>query len=376
MHISPEKRKKRQNILSAIIHFTCIAIIVFLPEVVMSIGDTHRTNLPTGVYAKSILFIAVYYINYFFIVDKCFNSKHTSSKFILYNSIILIISLAITYFVWKCNAADKPITEYSAPHPMAPPPHHAHEVPHAPEVQPGDIRFMARTLSLFLRDAVMIILAMSLSMTIKLSSKWIKEKEHQQMLISAQREEELNSLKSQLNPHFLFNSLNSIYALIDVSPQRAKESVHELSHMLRYVLYETSSEVELKSELKFIKDYITLMKIRLGNKIPINVTLDVGDNPNLKIAPLIFITIIENVFKHGNTGNSEHQIDVSITTKNGVVSCSTFNHYNNNVLTNGNGIGLKNLKKRLNLIYGEKATLIINKTKDSFSVDLKIDLNK
>lgn len=371
MHIYIEQRKIKQNILSAVIHFICIAIIIFLPEVVMKIGDPARSNLPLGVYARCVLFIVVYYINYFFIVDKCFNSKYSTWKFLLYNFIILIISLTVLYIVWKYNAADKPIKEYTAPHPMAPPASFFDDS----SIFPGDIRYFARTLSLFLRDGVMIILAMFLSLAIKLSKKWVKDKEHRQKQLTIQREDELNNLKNQLNPHFLFNTLNSIYALIDISPNKAKKSVHELSHMLRYVLYETPSDVELKSELNFIKDYINLMKVRFGSKIPINVTLDAGDNSSLKIAPLLFITLIENVFKHGNTGNSEHRIDVSITAKDGIVSCSTFNNYNN-ISTKENGIGLNNLKKRLNLIYGEKATLIIDKTKDTFSVDLKIDLNK
>ncbi len=370
-NIISDSNKRGQKYLSTMIHFLCIAIIVFLPEVVMNIGDPYSSTLPANVFAKSILFIVVYYINYFFIIDKCFNAKHSTLIFSISNIIILITSLIIIYIVWDYKESSEPMHEYLPPHPLAP----TTTDTDSATIFPGDTRFIARALSLFLRDGVMIIMAMSLALAVKLSSKWIAEKEHRQMLITVQKEEELKNFKNQLNPHFLFNTLNSIYALIDISPQKSKEAVHELSHMLRYILYETPSAVELQMELNFINSYIDLMKIRFHDKTPINVTLDAGNCEKMKIAPLIFISLVENVFKHGNTGNPCHQMEISITVKDGIVTCHTFNYCNTDNQSSNTGIGLNNLKQRLNLIYGEKAMLSISKNDSTFAVDLKIDLN-
>lgn len=364
--------KARQNILSAIIHFLCIAIIIFLPEVVMNIGDTTQDNLPPEVFARCVLFIVVYYINYFFIVDKCLNGKHTAWKFLCYNVILFFLSIVLLYIVWKYNVSSRPMHEFIPPHPMA----GSITISEDSVIQSESIRYFARTLSLFIRDGLMLILAMFLSLAIKLSKKWVKDKEIEQMQITTQREEELKNLKNQLNPHFLFNTLNSIYALIDICPKKAQKSVHELSYMLRYILYETPSDVELKSELNFVQNYIDLMKMRLGDNIIVNTILNAGNCEKLKIAPLIFITIVENVFKHGNTGNPLHEMTISITAQDNIILCETFNHYNPNGLSHSNGIGLNNLKRRLNLIYGDKTTLLITKTDDTFSVKLIIDLNK
>ncbi len=369
----PNIRTTKQKAVTALIHLICIFILIFLPEVIMNLGDTHHATLPTGIYLKALLYLSVFYINYFFIIDRCLDHRHPTWKFISINFVILLISIAILLTMWKLNAADRPIHGPGGPPPhMATPPHHIHE---EELLQHGDLKHFARSMSLVIRDIIIIIFSISLCLAIKLSQRWIRMGEKRQALVAAQREEELNNLKNQLNPHFLFNTLNSIYALIDISPEKAKYAIYEISHMLRYVIYENPASVNLEDELKFIKSYIELMKLRLGEKIPVKVALDSGNSATAQIAPLIFITIVENVFKHGNTGNPSQKMEISITAHDGIVECRTFNHFNPEAKHDDNGIGLQNLKRRLNLIYGDKATLSFNDIDNTFTVDLRINLN-
>ena len=334
----------------------------------MNIGSPHHENIPTGVYIRSVIYIIAFYINYFFLFDKYIDKRYGQWKFIFYNIIILIFAILILYIVWDLTAADKPIHALDKPY-LPPPPHE--EVLH----HPGELPHLIRSIGNFIRDGVILIFIIGLSVAIKLSQRMIKLQQYRQSLIATQREEELNSLKSQLNPHFLFNTLNSIYALIDISQPKAKKAVHELSYMLRYMLYENPETVELKSELDFIKNYIALIKLRLGDTIPVNVSIDTGNNEKVRIAPLIFITIIENVFKHGNTGNSAQAMEISIIEKDGYITCHTFNYFNPKKQSQNNGIGLSNLRRRLALIYKEKAQLSFHQTENTFTVDLHINLN-
>lgn len=365
--ISDEKRFK-QKAISILTHLIGIFIFIFLPEIIMKIGSPHHNSIPTGVYVRSLIYIIAFYINYFFLFGKCIDNRHGQWKFIFYNIIILIFSILILYVVWDFTAADKPIHAFDGPYLSPPPPEEVLQYP-------GELPYIIRSIGNFIRDGVILIFIIGLSVAIKLSQHTLKIQQYKQSLIATQREEELNRLKCQLNPHFLFNTLNSIYALIDISQSKAKKAIHELSHMLRYMLYENPETVELISELDFIKNYIALMKLRLGDTIPVNATIDTGNSEKVKIAPLIFITIIENAFKHGNTGNPTQAIDISIIAKDGYVTCHTFNYFNSKKQSQNNGIGLRNLRRRLALIYKEKAQLSFHQTENTFTVDLHINLN-
>ncbi|MBQ8773838.1 MAG: histidine kinase [Muribaculaceae bacterium] len=234
---------------------------------------------------------------------------------------------------------------------------------------------MMRFANVLARDIAMLILTVSFSVTLKFSEKWFKIEQERAEIEVEQKREELNNLKSQLNPHFLFNTLNSIYALIEISPDKAKSAVHKLSRLLRYVLYENAQFVKLGDELEFIDNYIKLMRLRLGSNMQVNVTLDAGDNPNRPIAPLLFISPVENAFKHGNTGCPDDKIDISITCINDVINCHIYNKFIiHPEASNDSGIGESNLRRRLELIYGKNATLKIDKTGNEYTVDMTINL--
>lgn len=184
-------------------------------------------------------------------------------------------------------------------------------------------------------------------------------------------EMELKFLKSQINPHVLFNNLNTIYSYAIDKPKETPELILMLSDNLKHVLYESNAKtISLGKEMQFLDNYIKFQKIRTDGVKTIKYSSSISD-PDLQIAPLLLITIIENAFKH-STLNSE--IEIQIIEKDGVLKCYCANDFNPSVVSASDlKIGLQNLEKRLSLIYQDNHSMDISKN-DLFKVELKICL--
>ena len=153
-----------------------------------------------------------------------------------------------------------------------------------------------------LRDMLSLILTVGLAVSIKMTRRWYEAEASRRELEKSKTEAELKNLKNQLNPHFLLNTLNNIYALIAFDTDKAQKAVQELSKLLRYVLYENQEiYVPLSREAEFIRNYIELMKIRLNDNVTVKSSFNLITGSNTMIAPLIFISLIENAFKHGTS---------------------------------------------------------------------------
>ncbi len=190
-------------------------------------------------------------------------------------------------------------------------------------------------------------------------------------------ETELSFLKSQINPHFLFNSLNSVYFLINKDNTEARAALHKFSDMLRYQLYEgKDTMVPVEKELSYLKDYVDLQKLRKnGNcSVEFNCTTDVK---GFSIEPLLLIPFVENAFKHlSHSSDKLNFVKLDVRRSNG-----TFYFFVENSKDNGHktteqpgGIGLTNVKRRLELIYPGKHELEIQESTDKYSVSLKLDI--
>jgi sensor histidine kinase YesM len=227
-----------------------------------------------------------------------------------------------------------------------------------------------------LKFMVAFILATSL---IKLSKGHFQLLEARNQLIQIQREKsesELQALRAQVNPHFLFNSLNSVYALVLKRSDKAAETILRLSDILRYILYETRKErVELSTELAHMQDYIALQQIRSGPAAKIEVKVN-GEPKNREIAPLLFLPLIENSFKHGIKGDTGPAfVFMEWTIEDDFIRFVTENnkgHANEVSGDKNTGIGLENLKKRLNMAYPGKHSFEIIEMEDRFRTDLVI----
>lgn len=147
---------------------------------------------------------------------------------------------------------------------------------------------------------MLLALTVALSVAIKMTGNWYRTEAEKQEIEKERTQAELKNLKSQLNPHFLFNTLNNIYALIQLNPPQAQYAVHSLSHLLRYVLYDNNQNlISLDKEFAFMKNYIELMSLRLSSdQVKLNIDIP-DDGRGYMVAPLLFITLIENAFKHG-----------------------------------------------------------------------------
>jgi two-component system LytT family sensor kinase len=188
---------------------------------------------------------------------------------------------------------------------------------------------------------------------------------------------ELELLKSKLNPHFLFNTLNNIDSLIHKNPEEASASLIRLSDMMRYLTYEAASErVALNKEVEYIRNFIELYRIRI--KTPEDIIFEVKGNLNIMIAPALFVPLIENAFKFASYRNQKPCIDIHLTSEKGTVIfdiSNCYDKYSNKSESEQSGYGHINLKKRLSLAYPEKHQLLIEPRESIYHVKLIINTN-
>lgn len=188
---------------------------------------------------------------------------------------------------------------------------------------------------------------------------------------------ELQHLKYQLQPHFFFNSLNTIYALIERSPYQAQETVHSLSKLMRYLLYDTDTgKTKLKDEIVFMTEYINLMRLRVSERTQVNVDFPEVDDHH-QVAPLLFISLIENAFKHGISASHPSELNFEMRPNGRKVSfrAENTNFPKTEKDKSGSGIGLANLRKRLELLYPNRHTLMEKSDGKTFRILLEVETN-
>jgi len=202
--------------------------------------------------------------------------------------------------------------------------------------------------------------------------EWFRNEKQKETLKQENLKSELMLLRQQVNPHFLFNTLNNIYSLVYKKADIAPDSVLKLSSIMRYMLYDSNTDfVDCKEEIDYLTNYIELEKLRLVNKENVILLVD-GDCSNCKIAPMLFIPFIENAFKHGNQKN-EISIKISFADNKINLHCSNIISDKTASKDSCGGIGLTNVKRRLNLIYPNKHNLKIETVENSYVVDLSVN---
>jgi len=204
-----------------------------------------------------------------------------------------------------------------------------------------------------LRDCLNFAIFAGGSTALALARKWFTADQKLQESETARAKAELYNLRSQINPHFLLNTLNNIYALTAIDQERAQDAIQQLSKMLRHMLYDNQeSSVALNDELQFLENYISLMKIRLSANVDVTFTHNV-EVPGVRIAPLIFISLIENAFKHGISPTEQCFVHIEINATDHDINCriENSNHPKSNQDRSGHGIGLNQVQRRLDLAY-------------------------
>ena len=228
---------------------------------------------------------------------------------------------------------------------------------------------VAILMSAFLAGIALLVHHVRRTMVIK---QQLKE-EHQK-----RTEAELEWLKNQLNPHFLFNTLNNISSLVQIDADKAQDAIAQLSDLMRYAMYETRREmVPIQGEVEFMRNYIELMKLRCNDKTEVNVQWSMF-NGQLEVAPLLFISLIENAFKHGVSSSRPSKIDIRLEQQDDslVFTCDNTNFPKDDTVRSGSGIGLENTRRRLDLLYGGHYTWDQSVNGDIYHVRIALKYEK
>lgn len=276
-------------------------------------------------------FLIVFYVNYFFLIPR-YLFEGRIKQYLIWNA-VLIICIAAGAHLWQEYAFHNYVKGVG---------------------EKGGRRQGPPKWIFIMRDVFSMILTVGLSAAIKMSGRWVQVEAARREAEKSRTEAELKNLRNQLNPHFLLNTLNNIYALIAFDAEKAQAAVQELSRLLRHVLYDNQqSFVTLDKEMDFIRNYIELMRIRLASNVTVETQFDVNPDSRTEIAPLIFISLIENAFKHGISPTEPSFIRIHFSESLGEVSCEITNSYHpkNQTDKSGSGIGLEQVRKRLELTY-------------------------
>lgn len=296
-------------------------------------------------------YAVIFYLNYFVLIDTFLFPKKTV-QFIIVNVVIITVFILLKEYIEDTffqNIIKRPANKG--------------------EVDPPPIK-------LFIYIQMISYMAPLLfSIAIKTTKRWVKTEAERKEAANFKLQSELQHLHYQLQPHFFFNSLNNIYSLVDISPEQAKTSIHSLSKLMRYMLYETNMElVPLSKEIDFMEKYIELMKLRVSDKTEVSYHFP-SEKTGIQIAPLLFISLIENAFKHGVSASKESHINITLTCDENTVK---FTVENDNLPKkvddkSGSGIGVKNLEKRLLLLYPNKYSFKSVVKDKRFLVHLEIE---
>ena len=335
-----------------IIHVILWIVLLVFPFI-FTVNRDGEVNFPDYLRFLTVLIgiMIVFYVNYLYLVKRFIFSRRMW-QFVVVNLLLFIVMIVISHFVMEMIPFDEK--------PM----------------RPAHLRRRHIHLAFMLFDFVKYLFVAALSVALKMTSEWYKTEHKRKELEKMHSESELQNLKSQLNPHFLFNTLNNIYSLIAISSERAQESVHVLSKLLRYILYDSSQPlVPIEKDIDFVHNYIELMRIRMPNHAALKTNIQ-ASSPGALIAPLLFISLIENAFKHGVSNNKPSFIDISIVSDNEQIRCSIRNSFfpKSEDDDSGSGIGIANLRRRLDLLYPDSNFFICERDGDTFISELTITL--
>jgi sensor histidine kinase YesM len=332
---------KRTNRTVITINIVAVILFLCLPLLFIPLDNARGFNIYIRIVSSIFPILFVFYFNFFFLIAHLL-VKRRWKWYILSNIIVSALISLISIKLFPDSFSD------------------IYDIPKA---------------IIFGRDLFLVIITATLAVAIRMTIEWYRTENAKAKLEAVASQAELKNLKSQLNPHFLFNTLNNIYSLIAIDRDKAQRSVLGISKILRYVLYDNNQDkVPLHKELLFTKSYIELMSLRLTEKTDV-ITDITEETDGTMIAPLMFISLIENAFKHGVSHEEHSFIDINIRLADNKVICTVKNSYfpKSQNDYSGSGIGIANLKRRLELLYPKKHKYEISITEKIYSSILIIE---
>ncbi len=299
--------------------------------------------------------IIVFYTNYTFLI-RHYLFRRKVAVFLLANALLIIVCLLLMNELYKLTYDFRSVVEFSN------------------RRRRTMIIRQGRNFLFFLNGLSLLLVA-GVSVAIKVTTRWYQEENLRKEMAKEHLQSELSLLKHQLNPHFFFNTLNNIYSLVELRPNDAQEAIHRLGKLMRYLLYESESEeVPLGKEITFLRHYIDLMRLRLPSSVEIGVDFP-ADTQECRVAPLLFVSLVENAFKHGVSATQPSFIRIHLQVRaDKTLDFSTQNSFypKNTEDKSGSGIGLSNLRKRLELLYPERHQLTLLQEDTVYKVQLII----
>ncbi|HEY1165990.1 MAG TPA: histidine kinase [Chitinophaga sp.] len=375
----------RNKLSVTIIHITCWLIFLSLPLVFISDLPGSRKPwweliLTSRYWLFVLVYLLLFYGNTYFLIPKLFFSK----KIVAYFGVLLLL-VGLVYYLQPFDhlmshggRQEQPGMEHRPPpNDFRPPDHGFRDNPPPPDGQfrdgppPNSRRRRTDLVSLFLFGAVV-----ALALAIEVNKRWRLTEQRAAQAEAGRANAELSFLKAQINPHFLFNTLNNIYTLAVTKSEHTADSIMKLSNIMRYVTDDASEHfVSLESEVDCVRDYIDLQRLRLGKKVHLDFNVQ-GDLERKRIAPLIFMTFIENVFKYGISNHEDSSLVIRIFAEE-----RTITFYSSNPVFNGRkdvertgGIGISNTRRRLEHLYPNRHLLNIIEDEGLYTVELTLQV--
>jgi two-component system LytT family sensor kinase len=351
--------------IAAWVCFFTLPYLIFYPRLRDFSMSNHQL---ASILCTNVSLVLFYYLNTLFLVPR-FLAKE---KWFLY---ILSIIICLTVFIYVPRQVAFWIAEPEPINPLNRPfiPNPAYK---------GKFKFDGG----FMRgkrpgsdsyNTILFLLVFTMGTCISVIQRWLKTEQNRKETENEKLNTELSFLKSQVNPHFFFNTLNNIYSLAIVRSEKTAPAVMKLSSIMRYILTETQRDmVPLSNEVDFINNFIDLQKVRLTDKVALNFSSE-GSVDNLLVAPLLFIPFVENAFKYGVSTKESSNINIEIKTEGSKILFSSSNYIvgsENNLMEN-TGIGINNVKRRLELMYPDKHKLTTIEKDNYYTVHLEIETN-
>ena len=346
--------KLNSKITIIALHILIWAFLLLIPNVLFSIPGAH-IHLPSMI-CIWLFIITTFYINYYVLLPNFL----TQRKFLYYAlSLCGIISLSIISVLIIDFSTHNPLIDFAQNQNAL-----------------GNSKFSINSHRI-LNIVTINILFIAVGTSIKITEDWFSNEKIRKEMENQKLSAELFFLKSQINPHFFFNTLNSIYSLAIQKSDKTPDAIMKLSELMRYIIYESDKEiVPLKRELEYIKNYIELQRLRLMPNVKVTFAVE-GNNNGKMIEPLMLLPFIENAFKHGVDYIKDCNIKIQVSIKTDFLFFVVENpnvFQNSKKLEGSSGVGLANSKKRLNLLYPENYTLSILPSENLYRIELMLKL--
>lgn len=335
-------------------------LLFYFPSVLALVnpsGEPHHGTMLSIL--MGTFYTLVFCLNYYWLVPSLLIRKERASLYYSVN-ILIIVGICSLLPLWFEKHGGLPRPR------------------HMRDIELSRLEYFYGYFRFIIRDGIMMVLSAAMAYALRLSREREAVRRRELELNAEKREIELKNLKAQLNPHFLFNSLNNIYALIGFDPSRAKESLHDLSSMLRFMIYDVgNSFVPLSKEGQFIRDYTALMKLRLNSNISVECNISGVADVNIEVPPLLFLTLVENAFKHvAPLDSGKGFISISIYYVDGEVAACVENTFDpatpSAPASHEHGIGIENIRRQLRLLYPGRHSLLLSHSANVFSASLRI----